>query len=61
MKYSHSSPELNQLLNQKVTIMFYDEKKSSGILKQYPTEYRLETQEGTICFKKSHVKKIWKY
>lgn len=61
MKYSHSSPELNQLLNQKVTIMFYDGKKSSGILKQYPTEYRLETPEGTICFKKSHVKKIWKY
>lgn len=60
MKYSHTSMQLDKLINKAVTILFYDGKKETGVLK-YPdfgNGYILKGVSYDTRFYKSHVKKV---
>lgn len=60
MKYSHTSKQLDELINKAVTIRFWDGKEETGVLK-YPdlgNGYILKGISYDTRFYKSHVKKI---
>lgn len=57
----HEDKRMNALLGKRVRILFFDGDTEEGILErsEYSRRYALKRAlKGTLCFYKSHVKKI---